>query len=72
MSAQRVVHYVNQFFAGKGGEDAADSGPARMDGPVGPGRRLAQVLGDDRVKHRFPTFTWETRSRLDPRLGGSA
>lgn len=47
MSAQRVVHYVNQFFAGKGGEDAADSGPARMDGPVGPGRRLAQVLGDD-------------------------
>jgi len=42
----RVVHYLNQFFAGAGGEDAAGSPPARHDGPVGPGRRLAQLLGD--------------------------
>ena len=42
----RVVHYVNQFFAGKGGEDAAGSGPGRLEGPTGPGRRLAQLLGD--------------------------
>ena len=47
MSPTRVVHYVNQFFAGKGGEDAAGSGPDRLDGAVGPGRRLAQLLGDD-------------------------
>jgi betaine reductase len=35
------VHYVNQFFAGLGGEDAAGHEPVRIDGPVGPGRALA-------------------------------
>ena len=43
----RVVHYVNQFFAGVGGEDAAGTGPVVLDGAVGPGRRLAAVLGDE-------------------------
>ncbi len=43
----RVVHYLNQFFTGQGGEDAAASPPQRHDGPVGPGRRLAQLLGPD-------------------------
>jgi glycine reductase len=43
----RVVHYLNQFFIGAGGEDAASSPPASQPGPVGPGRRLAQLLGDD-------------------------
>ena len=47
MSVTRVVHYVNQFFAGRGGEDAAGAGPDRVDGAVGPGRRLDQLLGDD-------------------------
>jgi betaine reductase len=42
----RVVHYINQFFAGVGGEDAAGTGPVLHDGPLGPGRRLAAVLGD--------------------------
>ena len=42
----RVVHYLNQFFAGVGGEEAAGTPPARLDGPVGPGRRLAGLLGD--------------------------
>ena len=42
----RVVHYVNQFFAGLGGEEAASSPPERRDGTVGPGRRLEQLLGD--------------------------
>ncbi|CAN5247953.1 glycine reductase complex selenoprotein B [soil metagenome] len=46
MSVKRVVHYVNQFFAGQGGEDAAESGPDRVEGAIGPGRRLAQLLGD--------------------------
>lgn len=43
----RIVHYLNQFFIGVGGEDAAASPPASQPGPVGPGRRLAQLLGDD-------------------------
>lgn len=43
----RVVHYVNQFQAGIGGEDAAASEPQRHDGPVGPGRLLAELLGDE-------------------------
>ncbi len=43
----RIVHYVNQFFAGIGGEDAAGTGPELRDGPVGPGRRLAALLGDE-------------------------
>ena len=43
----KVVHYLNQFFAGIGGEDAAGTGPELRDGPVGPGRRLAALLGDE-------------------------
>jgi betaine reductase len=43
----KVVHYINQFFAGVGGEDAASSAPVRVEGAVGPGRRLQQLLGDD-------------------------
>lgn len=43
----RIVHYLNQFFTGVGGEDSAGTGPARRDGPVGPGTRLAQLLGSD-------------------------
>ncbi len=42
----RVVHYLNQFFAGFGGEEAAGKPPARIDGPVGPGRPLQALLGD--------------------------
>lgn len=36
-----VVHYLNQFFAGLGGEEATDHAPVRLDGPQGPGRGLA-------------------------------
>ncbi|MDQ4089960.1 MAG: glycine/betaine/sarcosine/D-proline family reductase selenoprotein B, partial [Actinomycetota bacterium] len=43
----RIVHYLNQFFVGAGGEDAAASPPSSQPGPVGPGRRLAQLLGDE-------------------------
>lgn len=43
----RIVHYINQFFAGKGGEDSATEPPSSHDGAVGPGRKLAQLLGDD-------------------------
>lgn len=41
----RVVHYLNQFFAGVGSEEAAGTPPTVADGPLGPGRRLAALLG---------------------------
>ena len=40
----RAVHYLNQFFAGLGGSEAAVTPPTRLDGPVGPGRGLAAEL----------------------------
>jgi hypothetical protein len=52
-----VVHYLNQFFAGLGGEEAADHAPARLEGPQGPGKALEAAglhvdltvaCGDDR------------------------
>ena len=43
----RIVHYINQFFAGVGGEDEAGMAPELRDGAVGPGRRLASLLGDE-------------------------
>jgi glycine reductase complex component B subunit gamma len=36
----KAVHYLNQFFAGLGGEEKADTPPTRLDGAVGPGRGL--------------------------------
>ena len=46
MSALRVVHYLNQFFAGVGSEEQADVPPGRKDGAVGPGLPLQAALGD--------------------------
>src|SRR4029453_19650814 len=43
----RVVHYLNQFFGGIGGEDRADVGGAARAGSGGPGRLLEKALGDD-------------------------
>jgi glycine reductase complex component B subunit gamma len=43
----RVVHYLNQFFAGIGGEDVANIPPRRQEGPVGSGRPLQQILQDE-------------------------
>lgn len=43
----RVVHYINQFFAGIGGEDKADAPPERRSGAVGPGRALQAAFGAD-------------------------
>ncbi len=42
----RVVHYLNQFFGGLGGEEEAGAAPQTKDGAVGPGRLLEQVLGE--------------------------
>lgn len=43
----RLVHYINQFYAGLGGEEAASLEPRVLEGPVGPGRLLVQLLGDE-------------------------
>ncbi len=39
----RIIHYVNQFFGGLGGEEAADAAPQWIDGPVGPGRLIQDL-----------------------------
>src|SRR6266567_1443946 len=41
----RVVHYVNQFFGGIGGEEMAHVGVSFADGVVGASRALQQALG---------------------------
>ncbi len=33
----RIVHYINQFYAGKGGEEMANLPPEKIEGFVGPG-----------------------------------
>jgi glycine reductase len=43
----RIVHYLNQFFGGLGGEEAASLEPGIQDGAIGPGKLLEQVLGED-------------------------
>jgi glycine reductase len=45
-----VLHYVNQFFGGIGGEEQAGHSPELRDGPVGPGRLLERLLGGGRVQ----------------------
>jgi len=42
----RVVHYLNQFFGGIGGEDKAHVGPQMKIGPIGPGRAVQTALGE--------------------------
>lgn len=46
MSKTRIVHYINQFYAGIGGEDKADVPPEKRDGVVGPGMALKAALAD--------------------------
>ena len=47
VNEMRVVHYLNQFFGGIGGEEVAGTAPSVRNGAVGPGRLLEQVLGGD-------------------------
>jgi glycine reductase len=42
----RIVHYVNQYFGGVGGEEANDHPVEVRQGAVGPGRAFGQVLGE--------------------------
>ena len=43
---KRIVHYVNQFFAGLGGEESAGTAPGVLEGATGPGRLLQTLLGE--------------------------
>ena len=43
----RIIHYINQFFGGVGGEDKADLPPEIREGVAGPGLGLAKLLGAD-------------------------
>lgn len=47
MAKYKVVHYLNQFFAGIGGEEKADHEPEVREGIIGPGAALAAALGDE-------------------------
>lgn len=47
MSKARIVHYINQFYAGIGGEDKADVPPEKRDGTVGPGMAFQAALKDE-------------------------
>ncbi len=38
----RIVHYLNQFFGGLGGEEQAGAALEIRDGAVGPGKLLEQ------------------------------
>ena len=41
---KKAIHYINQFFAGIGGEDTADYKPEIKEGVVGPGLALKAIL----------------------------
>jgi glycine/betaine/sarcosine/D-proline reductase family selenoprotein B len=43
----RLGHYLNQFFAGVGGEERANQPPGVREGPLGPGRALQSLLKED-------------------------
>jgi glycine reductase len=47
MSKIKVVHYINNFFAGIGGEEKADIPPEVREGVVGPGMALNKAFGDE-------------------------
>ena len=45
----RIVHYLNQFFGGVGGEEKADCKPFTIQGPQGPGRLLTKIFREESV-----------------------
>ena len=52
--AYRVIHYINQFFAGIGGEEKADITPEVREGALGPGMALnAAFKGEAEIVATF-------------------
>jgi betaine reductase len=66
-----IVHYLNQFFAGLGAEEAAGHEPVRLDGPQGPGRGLAAdgVVSDVTLACGDDYFGEHESEALDALLG---
>lgn len=48
---KNIILYINQFFAGVGGEDQADYAPVILEGAVGPGLVLKTLLKDAEITH---------------------
>lgn len=48
---KKVICYLNQFFAGVGGEDKADQEPYIMEGVVGPGMAFKAALKGAEITH---------------------
>ena len=47
MAKYRIVHYLNQFFGGIGGEEMGHFEPAVKEEVIGPGVALQAGLGED-------------------------
>lgn len=47
MAKYKIVHYLNQFFGGIGGEEMADYQPEIREGKIGPGVAMGAALGED-------------------------
>jgi glycine/betaine/sarcosine/D-proline reductase family selenoprotein B len=47
MAQYKIVHYINQFFAGIGGEEKADHMPEVREGAIGPGVGIVAALGSE-------------------------
>lgn len=47
MAKYKIVHYLNQFFGGVGGEETAGFRPEVKEGKLGPGLAVSQALGED-------------------------
>ncbi len=47
MAKKKVIHYINQFFAGVGGEEKAGIEPQIKEEIIGPGLGLAKEFGSD-------------------------
>lgn len=47
MAKYKIVHYINNFFAGAGGEEMAGMRPEQHPGAVGPGLALAVAFGEE-------------------------
>ena len=41
---KKAIHYINQFFAGIGGEDKADHAPEIVEGTIGPAMAMNEIL----------------------------
>lgn len=47
MAKKRIVHYINNFFAGIGGEEMAHIEPSVREGAVGPGLAIEKAFADE-------------------------